>query len=97
MQNRNSKNGPVEKRVRRIVYRSLRKLGVERERILTDADFYGDLGFDETDLICLVFLIENQIGCYLCDAKTQDIRTIRDLIEMIVIELTEQEPIKLKL
>ena len=86
----------MEKRVRRIVYRSLRKLGVERKNIWLDAELCSDLGFDEIDLTCLVFLIENQIGCYLDDSKLQDIQTIRDLVKIIVIELAEREPINIK-
>jgi len=72
----------MENQIRINVYRALRKLGIPRQDISEDKHIEKDLGLDEQDLLCFLFLVESRINC---DFDDQKIRSAKNIGEMIIL------------
>lgn len=69
-----------EDRVRRIV---IEHLGVESEKITSDASFMDDLGCDSLDTIELVMAFEEEFNVEIADAEMEECETFGKAVSMI--------------
>jgi acyl carrier protein len=60
------------------------ELGVEPERITGPADLRADLELDSLDLVELVAVLEDRIGGKLDGPAVDGIRTVDDVIDLII-------------
>ena len=70
----------VAERVKKIV---IEHLGVEADKIASDASFIDDLGADSLDTVELVMAFEEEFGCEIPDDAAEKILTIKDAIDFI--------------
>ena len=61
-----------------------RELGVEPERITPPADLRADLELDSLDLVELVAVLEDRVGGKLQGPAVDGIRTVDDVIDLIM-------------
>ncbi|WOE76570.1 acyl carrier protein [Alterisphingorhabdus coralli] len=67
-------------RVKKIV---VEHLGVEADKVSTDASFIDDLGADSLDIVELVMAFEEEFGVEIPDDAAEKISTVNDAIEYI--------------
>lgn len=67
-------------RVKKIV---VEHLGVETDKVTTDASFIDDLGADSLDIVELVMAFEEEFGVEIPDDAAEKISTVKDAIEYI--------------
>lgn len=67
-------------RVKKIV---IEHLGVEEEKVTTEASFIDDLGADSLDIVELVMAFEEEFGVEIPDDAAEKISTVNDAIEYI--------------
>ena len=60
-----------------------KELGVEREKLTTEASFIDDLGADSLDTVELVMAFEEEFGCEIPDEAAEKILTVKDAIEYL--------------
>lgn len=60
------------------------ELGVEPEKIVPSANLRDDLEMDSLDLVELVAVLEDRIGHGIRDDAADDIRTVDDIIDVVV-------------
>jgi acyl carrier protein len=70
----------IETRVKKIV---AEKLGVDAEKITSDAKFTDDLGADSLDQVELVMAFEEEFGCEIPDDAAEKISTLADAVNYI--------------
>ena len=70
----------VEEKVKDII---VEELGVEREKLTSDASFMEDLGADSLDTVELVMAFEEAFGVEIPDDAAEKITTVKDAIEYI--------------
>jgi acyl carrier protein len=70
----------VEEKVKDII---VEELGVEREKLTSDASFMEDLGADSLDTVELVMAFEEEFGCEIPDDAAEKISTVKDAIAYI--------------
>lgn len=70
----------VEERVKHIV---VEQLGVKNEDVNLDSSFVEDLGADSLDTVELVMAFEEEFGIEIPDEDTENIKTIKQVIEYI--------------
>ena len=58
-------------------------LGVEAEKVTTEARFREDLGADSLDLVELVMAFEEEFGGTISDEEAQQIKTVGDVVVYI--------------
>ena len=73
----------MEKQVRLGVYRVLRKVGVNRQYIYTEASFTNDLFFDDIDWKCFLCFVEEQFKIEINDEEAQRLVTVENTIELV--------------
>ncbi len=56
------------------------ELGVEREKLTTDASFIDDLGADSLDIVELVMEFEKEFNIDIPDEDAEKLRTVGDAI-----------------
>jgi len=71
------------KSIRRNLYKVLRKTGVPRERIATDASFSYDLMMDEVDMTCFLFYLETKFNVEIDNESLQNIKTVQSTINYL--------------
>lgn len=81
----------MEKEIKLGVYRILRKLGVNREEILPEAQFKNDLFFDDMDMTCFLFFVESKFNISISDEETNQLTTIGNSIKVVDRHLHETE------
>ena len=59
------------------------KLGVEEDKIVSDASFVDDLGADSLDTVELVMSLEEEFDCEIADEEAENITTIQQAIDYI--------------
>jgi len=77
----------VEERVKDIV---AEQLGIEKEKITSEASFVDDLGADSLDTVELVMALEEEFGTEIPDEDAEKITTIQQAIDYIVEHVKEE-------
>lgn len=72
----------VEDKVIEII---MEQLDVTKEQCVPAASFIDDLGADSLDLVELIMEMEENFGVEISDEELQNIRTIQDVINYIMI------------
>ena len=70
----------VEAKVREII---INELGVEPEKVTSEASFVEDLGADSLDTVELVMAFEEEFGMEIPDEEAEKLRTVGDAINYI--------------
>jgi acyl carrier protein len=68
----------AESKVREII---INELGVEAEKVTTEASFVEDLGADSLDTVELVMAFEEEFGIDIPDEDAEQLRTVGDAVE----------------
>lgn len=76
---KNKSMTPVQKKV----YQVLRRMWVPRQKILSDANYQDDLGFDSMDMLCLANALEFKFNIRIADDDISDIKTVNQTISYI--------------
>ncbi|MCL1822247.1 MAG: acyl carrier protein [Prolixibacteraceae bacterium] len=71
------------KEIRRNLYRVLRKTGVRKENITSDANFENDLHFDTTDWTIFTYYLENIFKLNVKDESIRNLHSVSDTIALI--------------
>jgi acyl carrier protein len=71
------------KKVKRNLYRVLRKTGVRREDISLEASFQNDLHFDTTDWKIFIYYLENIFKVNLEDESLKKLKCVNDTLRLI--------------
>ncbi len=59
------------------------QLGVEPEKVTSDAEFVQDLNADSLDLVELIMQLEEEFGVEISDEEAENIKTVGDALEYI--------------
>lgn len=70
----------TEERVREII---VNELGVESEKVNSDASFVEDLGADSLDTVELVMAFEEEFGIEIPDEDAENLQTVGDAIRYL--------------
>ena len=70
----------IESKVKAII---VDKLGVEESQVTPDASFTADLNADSLDTVELIMEFEKEFGISIPDEETQNINTVKDVIDYI--------------
>lgn len=70
----------IEETVKKIVSE---QLGVDLEKVVTEASFIDDLGADSLDTVELVMALEEEFDQEIPDEDAEKIRTVQDAIDYI--------------
>jgi len=70
----------VEEKVKDII---VEELGVEREKLTSEASFMEDLGADSLDTVELVMAFEEEFGCEIPDDAAETILTVGDATKFL--------------
>jgi acyl carrier protein len=70
----------TEKRVKDIV---VEHLGVEADKVVTNASFIDDLGADSLDTVELVMAFEEEFGVEIPDDAAETIQTVADAVKYL--------------
>ncbi len=70
----------AEARVKEII---IDELGVEADKVTSDASFVDDLGADSLDTVELVMAFEEEFGIDIPDEDAEQMRTVGDAISYI--------------
>lgn len=70
----------AEARVKEII---IDELGVEADKVTTDASFVDDLGADSLDTVELIMAFEEEFGIDIPDEDAEKMRTVGDAIAYI--------------
>ena len=70
----------VEERVKDII---VEELGVEREKLTSDASFMEDLGADSLDTVELVMAFEKEFDIDIPDEEAEKLRTVGDAMSYL--------------
>jgi acyl carrier protein len=70
----------VEERVKDII---VEELGVEREKLTSEASFMEDLGADSLDTVELVMAFEKEFDIDIPDEEAEKLRTVGDALKYL--------------
>ncbi len=70
----------IAERVQKIV---VEHLGVDEEKVTSNAKFIDDLGADSLDTVELVMAFEEEFGCEIPDDAAEKIITVKDAVSFI--------------
>ncbi|HET9295150.1 MAG TPA: acyl carrier protein [Gemmatimonadales bacterium] len=70
----------VEEKVKDII---VEELGVEREKLTTEASFMEDLGADSLDTVELVMAFEKEFDIDIPDEEAEKLRTVGDALKYL--------------
>lgn len=70
----------IEAKVREII---VNELGVEAEKVTTEASFVEDLGADSLDTVELVMAFEEEFGMEIPDEDAEQLQTVGDAIKYL--------------
>ncbi len=72
-----------QERIRRNLYKVLRKTGVPRNRIVEDATLKEELLMDEIDLTCFLFLLETKFEVDIENSELPMLNSVGSTIEYL--------------
>ena len=72
------------KKVKRNLYRVLRKTGVRKEDISLEASFQNDLHFDTTDWKIFTFYLESIFKVNVEDESLKKLRCVSDTLNLVM-------------
>ena len=70
----------IEARVKEII---VNELGVESEKVTSEASFVEDLGADSLDTVELVMAFEEEFGMEIPDEEAEQLQTVGDAVKYI--------------
>ncbi|HEU0013596.1 MAG TPA: acyl carrier protein [Longimicrobium sp.] len=70
----------IEAKVKEII---INELGVDAEKVTSEASFVEDLGADSLDTVELVMTFEEEFGMEIPDEEAEKLRTVGDAISYI--------------
>jgi acyl carrier protein len=70
----------IEARVKEII---VNELGVEAEKVSTEASFVEDLGADSLDTVELVMAFEEEFGLDIPDEDAEQMRTVGEAVDYL--------------
>ncbi|MDO4410874.1 MAG: acyl carrier protein [Akkermansia sp.] len=70
----------IEEKVREII---VDQLGVEADKVTTDAKFIEDLGADSLDTVELVMAFEESFGIEVPDTEAEKLQSVADVVAFI--------------
>ncbi|MCD4750717.1 MAG: acyl carrier protein [Thermoanaerobaculales bacterium] len=70
----------VQAKVTEIV---VQQLGVDADKVTSDASFVDDLGADSLDVVELVMAFEEEFGVEIPDESAEKIATVKDAVEYL--------------
>ena len=70
----------IAERVKEII---AQELGVEQEKVTTDASFVEDLGADSLDTVELVMAFEEEFGIEIPDEEAESMQTVGNAISYL--------------
>ncbi len=70
----------IEGKVKEII---MNELGVEGEKVTTEASFVEDLGADSLDTVELVMAFEEEFGIDIPDEDAEQMRTVGDAVKYL--------------
>lgn len=79
--------------LKRLVVIIARQLGVDEEKIVAEANFYGDLadlGADSIDFAEIILSAEEEFGISIPDESLEKIMTVGDLVDVVVSAVEEE-------
>ena len=59
------------------------QLGVNRDKIVSEASFVEDLGADSLDLVELIMAMEEEFGVEIPDGEAEKITTVQNAIDFV--------------
>ena len=59
------------------------KLGVEEEKIVSEASFVDDLGADSLDTVELIMQLEEEFGIEIPDEEAEKMTTVKSVVDYI--------------
>ena len=77
--------------VEKTIYDGLVELGTEREQLSREASL-EDLDIDSLDLVELAQIVEDEFGVELRGDDVKDVKTVGDVIDLVMNQLAESEP-----
>jgi acyl carrier protein len=72
-----------EKRIRRNLYRVLRKTGVDKSNITLKTSYRDDLRFDQVDWSIFVYYLEGIFNISIRDEELNELRTVQNTIRYL--------------
>jgi acyl carrier protein len=70
----------IEAKVKEII---VNELGVEPEKVTSDASFVEDLGADSLDTVELVMAFEEEFGIEIPDEEAEQLQTVGDAVRYV--------------
>ena len=70
----------IEQKVKDII---VEQLGVEADKVTTEAKFIDDLGADSLDIVELVMAFEEEFGIEVPDEAAEGLRSVSDVVTYI--------------
>lgn len=71
------------KKIRRNLYRALRKTGVRKENISLDANFQEDLHFDTTDWTIFTYYLESIFKVNIEEDSIKNLMSVNDTLKLL--------------
>ena len=59
------------------------QLGIEKDKVTTEAKFIDDLGADSLDLVELIMSFEEKFGVEISETDAEKIQTVQDIINYL--------------
>lgn len=72
-----------EKKIRRNLYRVLRKTGVQKNDIQPEASFKSDLNFDSVDWKIFTFYLEGIFNISVCDEELLNLGSVNETVNYL--------------
>jgi len=72
-----------DKKIRRNLYRVLRKTGVRKRDIAPDSSFAGDLQFDDTDWSLFAYYLEGMFNISIKDDELTQLENVERAIQYL--------------
>ena len=71
----------------RLKTRIIEQVGAEEDEIILESSFIDDLGFDELDMIELLFEVEEEFDIEIPDSEAVKINTVGEMVSYIQSQL----------